>query len=33
VDYYPWLLTPGRLWQFTIWGFWGSFYSSSLKAV
>lgn len=25
-DYYPWLLGPGRLWQWLAWGLWGSFY-------
>ena len=25
-DYYPWLLTPGRLWQYLIWGLWASAY-------
>jgi len=22
LDYYPWLLTPGRLWMYLIWGIW-----------
>jgi O-antigen ligase len=25
-DYYPWLLAPGRLWQWTAWGLWAVFY-------
>jgi O-antigen ligase len=25
-DYYTWLLIPGRLWQWTIWGLWGAFF-------
>jgi O-antigen ligase len=25
-DYYPWLLGPGRLWQYLVWGLWGSLY-------
>jgi O-antigen ligase len=28
-DYYPWLLNPGRLWQWLLWGFWaGQLYSA-----
>lgn len=23
-DYYPWMLDPGRLWQWLLWGLWGS---------
>jgi O-antigen ligase len=23
LDYYPWLLVPGRIWQYLLWGFWG----------
>jgi hypothetical protein len=23
-DYYPWMLNPGRLWQWLIWGLWGA---------
>ncbi len=26
-DYYPWLLAPGRLWQWLIWGLWAGSYS------
>jgi O-antigen ligase len=29
-DYYTWLLAPGRLWQWLIWGLWGSIYSTSI---
>jgi O-antigen ligase len=25
-DYYPWLLQPGRLWQWAIWGIWAREY-------
>ena len=25
-DYYPWLLMPGRLWQYLIWGLWAVAY-------
>jgi hypothetical protein len=25
-DYYPWLLPPGRLWHWIIWGLWSGFY-------
>ena len=25
-DYYTWLLAPGRLWQWLVWGVWGSIY-------
>jgi len=28
-DYYTWLLTPGRLWQWLVWGLWGVIYQSS----
>lgn len=29
-DYYPWLLNPGRFWQWLLWGFWASqFYSAN----
>jgi hypothetical protein len=30
LDYYPWLLNPGRIWQWLIWGIWASFYQLSL---
>jgi len=29
-DYYTWLIAPGRLWQWMIWGLWGMVYQSSL---
>ena len=29
-DYYTWLLAPGRLWQWLIWGLWGAIYTVSL---
>ena len=29
-DYYTWLLAPGRLWQWLVWGLWGALYQSSL---
>lgn len=28
-DYYPWLLTAGRFWQWLLWGLWASFYTTS----
>lgn len=28
-DYYTWLLAPGRLWQWSAWGLWGTIYQSS----
>ncbi len=27
-DYYTWLLAPGRLWQYMIWGLWAATYQS-----
>lgn len=30
-DYYPWLLQPGRLWQFLAWGLWASAYLGALQ--
>jgi O-antigen ligase len=30
-DYYPWLLAPGRIWQWIAWGLWGATYLSSKK--
>jgi len=32
-DYYPWLLTPGRIWQWLIWGLWAAFYHLAAKKV
>jgi hypothetical protein len=32
-DYYTWLITPGRLWQWLIWGLWGAVYQSSLSGA
>ncbi|HEX9074467.1 MAG TPA: O-antigen ligase family protein, partial [Anaerolineae bacterium] len=29
-DYYTWLLSPGRLWQWLVWGLWGAIYSTSI---
>jgi len=29
-DYYPWMLNPGRLWQWLIWGLWGAAFVSAL---
>jgi O-antigen ligase len=34
-DYYPWLLAPGRLWQYLAWGLWARIYvdaSTKVKA-
>ena len=30
-DYYPWLLAPGRFWQWLVWGLWAGAYSSASK--
>ncbi|MEX2143803.1 MAG: O-antigen ligase family protein [Anaerolineales bacterium] len=30
-DYYPWLLAPGRLWQYLAWGLWARFYLAATK--
>ncbi|MDE3089643.1 MAG: O-antigen ligase family protein [Chloroflexota bacterium] len=30
-DYYTWLLEPGRLWQWSIWGAWGAIYRLDLR--
>lgn len=32
-DYYPWLLSPGRLWQYLAWGLWAVEYQSARKVV
>jgi O-antigen ligase len=32
-DYYPWLLAPGRLWQWTAWGLWAAAYQRAREAV
>jgi O-antigen ligase len=29
-DYYPWLLAPGRFWQWLLWGLWAASYQKSL---
>lgn len=29
-DYYTWLLAPGRIWQWLVWGLWASVYLSSI---
>lgn len=29
-DYYPWLLAPGRFWQWLAWGLWAAMYQVSL---
>ncbi len=29
-DYYTWLLAPGQLWQWLVWGAWGAVYSKYL---
>lgn len=33
LDYYAWLLAPGQLWQWLIWGAWGGVYTNSLSKV
>ncbi len=30
-DYYTWLLAPGRLWQWLVWGLWASEYQSLVE--
>lgn len=30
-DYYPWLLTTGRLWQYLLWGVWAGEYQKATK--
>jgi O-antigen ligase len=30
-DYYPWLLMPGRFWQWLLWGLWAAFYRVELE--
>lgn len=32
-DYYPWLLQPGRLWQWLAWGLWAGQYADALNGV
>ena len=32
-DYYTWLLAPGRLWQWLVWGLWGAIYQSSFRGA
>jgi O-antigen ligase len=32
-DYYTWLLAPGRLWQWLVWGVWGALYQRSSSGV
>jgi O-antigen ligase len=32
-DYYTWLLTPGRFWQWLVWGLWVACYTTSLNRV
>lgn len=29
LDYYTWLLAPGRLWQWMVWGLWSAIYRES----
>ncbi len=30
-DYYTWLFSTGRLWQWAIWGLWGAMYQAAAK--
>jgi O-antigen ligase len=30
-DYYPWMLNPGRLWQWLVWGLWAMLISQSSR--
>ncbi|MBI4786840.1 MAG: O-antigen ligase family protein [Chloroflexi bacterium] len=32
-DYYTWLLAPGRLWQWLIWGLWAAIYTASFTGA
>lgn len=32
-DYYPWLLAPGRFWQWMSWGLWAAFYERESQGV
>ncbi len=32
-DYYPWLLQPGRLWQWLAWGLWARQYTEALHGA
>lgn len=32
-DYYTWLLAPGQLWQWLIWGAWSGLYAESFNTV
>jgi hypothetical protein len=29
-DYYTWLLVPGRIWQWLVWGIWAAEFQSAL---
>lgn len=31
LDYYTWLLAPGRLWQWLAWGLWATFYTRDYR--
>jgi hypothetical protein len=33
LDYYPWMFSPGQLWQWLLWGLWGSFFIAARKDV
>ncbi|MDI6694414.1 MAG: O-antigen ligase family protein [Anaerolineales bacterium] len=32
-DYYPWLLAPGRFWQWMAWGLWAAFFGRESRGV
>jgi hypothetical protein len=32
-DYYPWLLAPGRFWQWMAWGLWAAFYEREIRGA
>lgn len=32
-DYYPWMLTSGRLWQYLAWGLWAMAYTNAKKTA
>jgi hypothetical protein len=31
MDYYPWLMAPGLIWQFILWGFWSKAFLQSME--
>jgi hypothetical protein len=31
MDYYPWLMVPGLMWQFILWGIWSKTFLQSME--